>query len=133
MERECVMNLFQKKDRLLIISITVIAAVFALVLQLSQRNMGDRIRITIDGSVYGEYLLSEDQVIDIQELSGHNQVVISGGRAYMAEADCPDKYCMAYKPISKCHETIVCLPHKLVVEVVGQSETADLEIDAVSQ
>ena len=41
----------------------------------------------------------------------------------MAEADCADRYCMAYKPISKSGETIICLPHRLVVEVAGDRES----------
>ena len=37
----------------------------------------------------------------------------------MTEADCPDGYCKRQGEISTEKETIVCLPHKLVVEIQG--------------
>lgn len=111
--------MFRKKDVILIGVIVVIAAVSALLIMFIQREAGAMVRITIDGVLYGEYSLSEEQFISIDEESGHNRIVIEDGCAYMADADCPDKYCMDYKPIAKGGETIICLPHRLVVEVTG--------------
>lgn len=92
---------------------------------------GEYLRITVDGAVYGEYPLSEDRTIEVYGEWGCNQVVISGGAVSVTEADCPDKYCMAYPPISERGQTIVCLPHKMVAEVLGRDAAS--EIDAVSQ
>ena len=113
-------RMFRKKDMILIAVIIVIAAVSALLIKYVQRDTGVAIQITIDGKLYGEYNLAEDQSISIDELLGHNKLVIENGSAYMAEADCPDRYCMDYKPIANSGETIICLPHKLVVEAVGE-------------
>ena len=113
------MAMFRKRDFILIAIIVVIAAVSALLMLFVQRDDGAAVRITIDGVFYGEYSLSEDKSISIDEGLGYNRLVIEEGSAYMADADCPDKYCMDYKPISKGGETIICLPHKLVVEVTG--------------
>ena len=111
--------IFRKKDFILITIIIVIAVVSSLLIAFVQRDAGAAVRITIDGVLYGEYSLSEEQSISIDEELGHNRLVIEDGSAYMAGADCPDKYCMDYKPIAKGGETIICLPHKLVVEVTG--------------
>ena len=111
--------MFRKKDFILIAIFVAIAAVAALLIMFVQRGAGAAVRITIDGVLYGEYSLSEEQSISVDEELGHNRLVIENGSAYMADADCPDKYCMDYKPISKGGETIICLPHKLVVEVTG--------------
>ena len=35
----------------------------------------------------------------------------------MAEADCPDRLCVRRGPVRYAGETIICLPHKLVVTV----------------
>lgn len=112
-------NMFRKKDFVLIAGIIVIAAVSALLIAFAQRAAGATVRITIDGALYGEYSLSEDQIISVDEILGYNRLVIENGCAYMDDADCPDRYCMDYKPVSKGGETIICLPHKLVVEVTG--------------
>ena len=61
---------------------------------------------------------------------GGNRVVVAAGAAYMAEASCPDQVCVNQGQISREGEAIVCLPHRLVVEIVG-GEAAD--VDAVAQ
>ena len=56
------------------------------------------------------------------------------GKASMAKADCPDKICVNHAAISKKGETIVCLPHKVVVEVVDENGIQDgNQIDIISK
>lgn len=91
---------------------------------------GSEIAITVDGHLYGTYTLSEPQEIPIK-LDGRvaNIVVIANGAAHMKDADCPDQLCMHQGAISRDRQTIVCLPHKLVVEVVGGEKE---EYDSIS-
>ena len=58
-----------------------------------------------------------NQVIEVQEGDFYNRVRIEDGKAYMEEADCPDGYCEEQGKINNRSQTIVCLPHKLVVEI----------------
>ena len=51
---------------------------------------------------------------------GKNILVIKNGSAYVSEADCPDKICTAHRAISKTGESIVCLPHKLVLTIESE-------------
>lgn len=106
----------------------VTAAASALLIAFARRTAGAAVRVTIDGVFYGEYRLSEDQSVSIDEKYGHNRLVIENGSAYMAEADCPDGYCMEYKPISRGGETIICLPHMLVVEVTGTRDAQQPDV-----
>lgn len=112
-------RMFQKKDFVLAAVIAIIAGISALVVMFAQSGAGASVRVTVDGALYGEYSLSKEQSIFIESASGYNRLLIKNGSAYMAEADCPDKYCMDYKPVSRGGETIICLPHRLVVEVTG--------------
>ena len=125
--------LFGKKDKVLILAVITVAVVLSFGLWLQQRTTGIKVRITIDGEIFGEYTLSQNQVIAIVGQQGSNQLVIADGSAYMAKADCPDKYCMQYRPISKQHEVIVCLPHKLVVEVLGKDKETAATPDIIAQ
>ncbi len=111
--------MFQKKDFVLAAVIAIIAGISALMVMFAQSGAGTSVRVTVDGALYGEYSLSGEQSIFIDSASGYNRLVIENGSVYMAEADCPDKYCMDYKPVSRGGETIICLPHRLVVEVTG--------------
>ena len=66
--------------------------------------------VTVDGEVYGEYQLDEDQVVEIQK-DGKvtNTLTIADHKADMTDG-----------------ETIVCLPNKVVVTVVS-SEKSDMD------
>ena len=49
----------------------------------------------------------------------------------MRKADCPDQICKNHKPIRKSGETIVCLPHKAVIEI--SSEEDESEMDGITR
>lgn len=81
---------------------------------------GAMVRISLDGELYGTYRLSEEQTVLIRKSGAvTNTLQISGHKAKMAEADCPDRLCVHQNAISRQGETIVCLPNKVVVEVEG--------------
>ncbi len=92
---------------------------------------GQFVRITIGGAVYGSYPLDQDQEISV-EADGEqiNLVCIRDGSVSMEQATCPDELCVKQGAISKTGQTIVCLPHELVVEVYGTDEK---EYDAISR
>ena len=46
-------------------------------------------------------------------------ITVQDGQVFVSGASCPDKLCMAQGHKSHGGETIVCLPNKLVVSVVG--------------
>lgn len=48
---------------------------------------------------------------------GFNVIEVKGGKVSVSYADCRDKICVDHKPISQEGEIIVCLPHRLTVEV----------------
>jgi hypothetical protein len=89
------------------------------------RTDGARVDVLIDGEVAASYPLREDREIDLG-YNGHNLLRIEGGRASVADADCPDKLCVKQRAISKEGETIICLPHRLVVRISG-GETSDID------
>lgn len=120
----------KKKDLILIIVLLAVAAAGFFAVKVMQSGQGALVVIRIDGSEYGTYPLSEDQTIEIDNSFGHNVLVIENGSVHMEEADCPDLICVKHAPISHNRETIICLPHKLVVEVSGGKDSA---VDATAQ
>lgn len=118
----------KKKDMILAIAALLTAAAGMLFVRFWGSDTTGAIRITVDGEEYGTWSLASWQEIVVDTEYGHNVVVIENGEAYMAEADCPDGYCMQYAHIRSGSQSIICLPHRLVVEVVG--EDADSTEDA---
>lgn len=121
----------KKKDWILIFAVLLAAAVGVCWTYFSRQESGNTIQITVDGEVYGVYRLNQSQRIEVETDAGINTVCIEDGTAYMEYANCPDQYCVQQGHIHSSHETLVCLPHKLVVEVLGHSEEEDNSFDSI--
>lgn len=100
-----------------ILAAAVVSAAMLLFVFLFPSGKGGRIVIYEDNKKYGEYSLVSDAQIDIETAYGSNTVTVSGGFVSVTDADCPDKYCVSHVKISKEGETIVCLPHRLVIKI----------------
>ena len=111
-------NLIQKykKDILLITSILIVAAVIYLLLQW-QNGPGEKVIVQCEDEVIATYDLSENIETTIETPYGQNTLQIRDGVASVTAADCPDKLCVNQGGISETGQTIVCLPHKLVISV----------------
>lgn len=85
-------------------------------------------RISRDGVLLEEIDLSqvdEPYSLTLEDESGRNVLSVERGRVCVSEADCPDQVCVKQGWISNGAVPIVCLPHKLVVELVGTGEDLD--------
>ena len=101
--------------------VLVVAAAAALLFQ-SRSAPSPVARITRDGAVVEEIPL--DQVaapytITLEDSLGTNLVQVERGRIRIAEADCPDQVCVNQGWISDGTVPVICLPHRLVIEIRG--------------
>ncbi len=115
-----------KKDILLITVIVMIALVVFLFIHFFIKKDGSMVVIKINGDINykGSLYQSKELVVDGYQ-GGSNRIVIQDGFVYMADADCPDKLCEHMGKISKTGENIVCMPHRVVVEIVGDGSELD--------
>ncbi len=63
--------------------------------------------------------LSVDQAVTVTAGEGENVITVRDGKIAVTAANCPDQYCVKRGFRSGGLQT-VCLPHKLVIEFVGQ-------------
>lgn len=118
-----------RNDIILAVAIVLIATVGLLLFVLTKEE-GSTVAVKIDGVVTDTYPLSEN--IEVLIKTGENDenvnvLTIEDGKASISEADCPDKICVETRAVSFVGETIVCLPHKLVIEITN--EKTDDQID----
>ena len=66
-------------------------------------------------------LLDEQEFTLTAKDGGYNTVTVKDGKIAVTEADCPDQYCVK-QGFCNSGEQIVCLPHKLVISFIGESE-----------
>ena len=122
-----------KNDLILIVGLLIIGAVFA-VSFFATRKTGNIVTVAVDGEIVATYSLDED-LTDVIELSDgeSNTITITDGKVAVTDATCPDKLCVHMGTISKKGQTIVCLPHKLVVSIENHDDSSLAEFDGVSQ
>lgn len=143
-----------RKADIVLIVVCLFAAALLAVFFLVYREAGSSARITYDGielkkiDLYsvqrgseadagtGYYLITyRDDVVSVEyfrykpepkfsEETGYNLVSVTDGAVVMEAADCRDQICVHHKPISSKGESIICLPHRLVVEIVGGENKA---------
>lgn len=110
--------MIKKRDIILAFVMILLGIVCCGVIRLGQKK-GSQVIIYEDQKEIGRYDLNTDTTKEIQTAKGMNILEIKNGMAYVTEADCPDQVCIRMGKISKTGETIVCLPHKLVIQVEG--------------
>ena len=85
----------------------------------SKENTGLYYLITYSGGKEKPEITRLSVRPDFPKDISYNLLCISDGMIRMESADCKDQICVHHKPISGTHESIICLPHKLVIEIIG--------------
>ncbi len=74
--------------------------------------------------------LSEEEWVNIQHSSeDYNVLLCQNGEVSMIESSCPDQICVHHSAICATGENIICLPHKIVIEIINNEES---ELDGVA-
>ena len=119
-----------RNDLIFIAVLFVLVSVLGLCFYLSHGE-GDEVVVTVDGEVFGTYSLSDDITVEIrtgEQGKELNLLVIKDGKAHVETASCPDGICTGHKPISRKGESIVCLPHRVVITVHGADKKEEPDI-----
>lgn len=112
-----------RRSLLLVGGAVILGLIFAGILLLLSRE-GATVRIKVDGKIIADIPLSADTEYMIEGADGgSNLLVIHDGYAEITEADCADSLCVKMGRINTKGQSIICLPHKVVVEVIGDDST----------
>ena len=68
--------------------------------------------------------LGQDVSVTVTSSRGTNVVEVSGGRVRVSSSDCANQVCVDAGWVSEAGQTITCLPHQLVVQVVDDPSDA---------
>lgn len=117
-----------KKDIYLIAGFLIVAIILYVVIALIKKE-GSKVIVTVDKKIVYETTLDKDQIYEIKTSAGSNTLVIKNGEAYISRSDCKDHLCENQGRIKKAGQSIICLPHKVVVEVKQDGAN----VDAVSE
>ena len=125
-----------KKKDIIIIAVLLLAALALFgVSQMAGGKAASTVVVTVDGQEVLRRPLAVSDTYEIKQDDGSiNVIAVEGGAVYMKEANCRDGLCMAQGKMKNAAKTIVCLPHKLVVQMEGDLAADDQdELDVIIQ
>lgn len=107
-----------RNDMLLVAALLVLGGALALFLYVT-RETGGYVSVQIDGETITEFPIGDNVRVVLGTGEHTNTLVIEGGTARVVEASCPDQICVRQGAVRYAGESIVCLPHRLVITVEG--------------
>lgn len=121
--------MIKKNDIILIVAILLVG-VGSLLIWNGSKSEGAKVRVTVFQEEFTTLKLDEDTIYTVEHENGEwNTFEIKDGYVDMIDASCPDKLCVSQSKIHYNHETIVCLPNQVVLEIIDGEETA---IDSIA-
>ena len=123
--------MIKKADIVLLIIILAVGLPLS-VLSLTAGTGGDKVRISADSEVYGIYPLDEDREIEVTEDGHTNHITIKGGQVSMSYSTCLNQVCVNTGAISETKDAIVCLPNRVVVEIISSDDGKGGDADVIS-
>jgi hypothetical protein len=110
---------------IIILILFTIVSFFATLLIYNKKYDEKYVEIQINGKFYKKIPLdNHEEIINITTTDGTNSIEISKGKVHILDADCRDKICIKDGYKSNVGEMLVCLPHKVVIQIKGQNKQA---------
>ena len=118
-----------RNAKVILLLLVLVGAACAAYVLLRPAGTGVVARITLDGELVEEIDLSavtEPYTFTLEGPGGFtNTIQVEHGRIRVREAGCPDQVCVNQGYISDGTVPIVCLPNRLVIEIVGGGDSLD--------
>lgn len=112
---------------LIVIAVLLLLGGFLYLVMHVNREEGGVAVVRVDGVETERHQLSVDGTFPLN--GGTNILVVSGGQAWLSEANCPDHICVKQGKIHYTGQVITCLPNRLTVTVEGgESNGIDLVV-----
>ena len=146
-----------RKADIALVVVCVLAAVLTGVFLILYRREGDVVRVSCDGEQLAGFAFPAAGIQDrqyylvwvedgqmtvsncgnapvIPDGGAFNLFSVADGVVRMEAADCRDQICVRHRAVSAVGESIICLPHKLVVEITtGEAHLRGTEKEQTGQ
>ena len=121
-----------KKADIVLLIINLAVGIPLSVLSITAGTAGDKVQISADGEVYGIYPLDMDREIEVTEDGHTNHITIKDGQVSMSYSTCRNQVCVNTGAISQTKDAIVCLPNRVVVEIISSEKEKGGDADVIS-
>jgi hypothetical protein len=118
--------MWKRRDLIFIGCLFVVGILLTAFIFLPRNSKGSVVQVKVDGKIVDELPLYKNATKEIKSSHGTNTLVIENGSASITEADCKDKICVHERSIKHVGESIVCLPHRLSITIIGNADNLDI-------
>ncbi|NLJ70166.1 MAG: NusG domain II-containing protein [Clostridiaceae bacterium] len=115
---------FKRNDIILIISLLIIAVISFFLIQ-SMKKVGGSVLVLKNNQEIDKFPLNENTKKMIEFDGQYNQLIIQDSKVWIESANCPNQICVKHPKIQYSGETIICLPHQLVITIVDGEAVFD--------
>ena len=105
---------------IIIVTIAILASIAILIINQKNTFLAEQYAvITVNKELYKKIPFDVDtyEELVVHTDLGSNTIMIKNGSVNVVDADCPDFVCVNTKPATQVGDMIVCLPHRLIVEI----------------
>lgn len=115
-------------DILLLAGLLILGLLLAGLVYLPRSGNASVVEVRVKGKVTATYPLSSNiEKTIVTEDGDSNTFCIKDNTVTMTDASCPDQICVRTKSISKTGESIVCLPHQVVLAITSSQTPPELD------
>jgi len=86
---------------------------------------GEYLEIYENNKILATYSLNQEITKEINGAKGKTKIIINNGKVRFSSSPCPKKYCIHQGWINKANQTIVCIPNKISISIVGAKRKYD--------
>lgn len=112
----------QYRVDIIVVAFFLVLSIAVLLITNFSKTEGAYVQVTLDGNIVGEYSLTVDGIYSLN--GGTNTLTVQSGVAYMSYSNCPDHVCENTGKIQYVGQTIICLPNRLTISIIGESDEA---------
>lgn len=119
-----------KRGDIVIITVILVGLLVLIgITSIYQNKEASLVEVRIDGEVVDQFDISINRIQRYETEFGVNVVSIEDGVVKVIESDCLDHICVDTKAATKAGNSIVCVPNRFSVEIIG----GDGDVDAISR
>ncbi|HSQ90420.1 NusG domain II-containing protein [Romboutsia sp.] len=127
------MKTLKKLDIIIIVFLLVLSFVpqFIFSKMLTTNYKSTYANIRVSGKLYDNIPLSSfkgEKTFVVKTKHGNNTILVKDGTIKIIDADCNDSLCVKQGVASKVGESIICLPHELIIEIKGDKSDSSSDM-----
>lgn len=93
------------------------------------QSKGNIVNIVVNGNELVRADINIDKKFSVKGVLGVTEIEIKSGKVRVIDSPCGNKTCVKTGWIDKPYQSIICIPNRVVVEIISDNK----EIDAITR